>query len=113
VRQLFPAAETYTVILAPVTAAFFERIGEETWSAALRTLSIHHSHFNVGDIIAVLNPELESPFMMPSVECGRGHKTNGQISPDRKWLAYASDESGDWEIYRVKTTFASITRTAT
>jgi Tol biopolymer transport system component len=25
--------------------------------------------------------------------------TNGQISPDGKWVAYASDESGDWEIY--------------
>jgi Tol biopolymer transport system component len=30
---------------------------------------------------------------------GQGHKTNGQISPDGKWLAYASDESGDWEVY--------------
>jgi Tol biopolymer transport system component len=25
--------------------------------------------------------------------------TNGQISPDGKWAAYASDESGNWEIY--------------
>jgi serine/threonine protein kinase/Tol biopolymer transport system component len=25
--------------------------------------------------------------------------TNGQISPDGKWVAYASNESGDWEIY--------------
>ncbi|MBV9574129.1 MAG: serine/threonine-protein kinase [Acidobacteriales bacterium] len=24
---------------------------------------------------------------------------NGQISPDGKWVAYASNESGDWEIY--------------
>jgi Tol biopolymer transport system component len=30
---------------------------------------------------------------------GQGHKSNGQISPDGTWLAYASDESGDWEIY--------------
>jgi serine/threonine protein kinase len=35
-----------------------------------------------------------SPFLP-----GQGHKKNGQISPDGKWLAYASDESGDWEIY--------------
>jgi Tol biopolymer transport system component len=27
------------------------------------------------------------------------HNTNGQISPDGKWVAYASDESGDPEIY--------------
>lgn len=30
---------------------------------------------------------------------GKGSETNGQISPDGKWLAYASDESGNWEIY--------------
>jgi eukaryotic-like serine/threonine-protein kinase len=26
-------------------------------------------------------------------------KTNAQISPDGKWVAYSSNESGDWEIY--------------
>lgn len=26
-------------------------------------------------------------------------ETDGQISPDGKWVAYASNESGDWEIY--------------
>ncbi|HKF40568.1 MAG TPA: hypothetical protein VKB21_05750, partial [Candidatus Acidoferrum sp.] len=25
--------------------------------------------------------------------------TNGEISPDGKWVAYASNESGDWEVY--------------
>jgi len=30
---------------------------------------------------------------------GPGSQTNGQISPDGKWVAYASDESGNWEIY--------------
>src|SRR5260370_10577081 len=30
---------------------------------------------------------------------GKGRGTNGQISPDGKWVAYASDESGNWEIY--------------
>jgi Tol biopolymer transport system component len=29
----------------------------------------------------------------------QGSETNGQISPDGKWVAYASDESGNWEIY--------------
>ena len=28
-----------------------------------------------------------------------GHQTNGQISPDGNWLAYASDESGESAIY--------------
>ena len=30
---------------------------------------------------------------------GKSNETNGQISPDGKWVAYASDESGNWEIY--------------
>jgi eukaryotic-like serine/threonine-protein kinase len=30
---------------------------------------------------------------------GGGNQYGGQISPDGKWLAYASDESGDWEVY--------------
>jgi Tol biopolymer transport system component/tRNA A-37 threonylcarbamoyl transferase component Bud32 len=30
---------------------------------------------------------------------GNGSQTNGQISPDGRWVAYASDESGVWEIY--------------
>jgi eukaryotic-like serine/threonine-protein kinase len=29
----------------------------------------------------------------------KSNQTNGQISPDGKWVAYASDESGAWEIY--------------
>jgi Tol biopolymer transport system component len=29
----------------------------------------------------------------------KGSETNGMISPDGKWVAYASDESGNWEIY--------------
>jgi eukaryotic-like serine/threonine-protein kinase len=35
----------------------------------------------------------------------RTSETTGQISPDGKWVAYASNESGDWEIY--VTTFPS------
>src|SRR5580658_2257585 len=30
---------------------------------------------------------------------GKDDQTNGQFSPDGKWVAYASDESGAWEIY--------------
>jgi len=30
---------------------------------------------------------------------GRGNKSDGQISPDGKWLAYESDETGEWEVY--------------
>jgi hypothetical protein len=38
---------------------------------------------------------------------GKGSAANGQISPDGKWVAYASDESGAWEIY--VTSFPSAT----
>jgi len=30
---------------------------------------------------------------------GKGSETNGQFSLDGKWVAYASDESGNWEVY--------------
>jgi len=30
---------------------------------------------------------------------GNAHYSNAQFSPDGKWVAYASDESGDWEVY--------------
>jgi Tol biopolymer transport system component len=30
---------------------------------------------------------------------GKGSQANGQISPDGKWAAYGSDESGNWEVY--------------
>ncbi len=32
-------------------------------------------------------------------QSGPGSQINGQISGDGKWVAYASDESGNWEIY--------------
>ena len=32
-------------------------------------------------------------------EVSKANQNNGQISPDGKWVAYASDESGTWEIY--------------
>ncbi len=34
----------------------------------------------------------------PAISSG-GSQCQGQVSPDGKWLAYASDESGDWEVY--------------
>ncbi|HEY8714177.1 MAG TPA: protein kinase, partial [Candidatus Acidoferrum sp.] len=35
-----------------------------------------------------------TPFMS-----SKASETNGQISPDGKWVAYASNETGDWQIY--------------
>ena len=30
---------------------------------------------------------------------GNASESNGQISPDGEWVAYASNETGEWEIY--------------
>ena len=37
--------------------------------------------------------------MTPFITSPTASQTNGQISPDGKWVVYASNESGDWEIY--------------
>lgn len=42
----------------------------------------------------------------PLLANATGNQNNGQISPDGKWVAYASDESGNWEIY--VTTFPGV-----
>ena len=49
-----------------------------------------------GDHLELLPMESGSP---KSFIAGSGSQTNGQISPDGKWVAYASDESGAWEVY--------------
>ncbi len=45
--------------------------------------------------IASLKDKKVSPLQLP----GRGNTADGQISPDGKWLAYESDETGEWEVY--------------
>jgi serine/threonine protein kinase len=36
---------------------------------------------------------------MTKLDLAKGNQANGQISHDGKWLAYASDDSGQWEVY--------------
>jgi len=47
------------------------------------------------DLVVV---ELATGQLTPFVAT-KASETNGQISPDGKWAAYASNETGDWEIY--------------
>jgi eukaryotic-like serine/threonine-protein kinase len=47
------------------------------------------------DLWFVTYPELQSSLFLKAPSVLR----NGQFSPDGKWLAYASNESGKWEIY--------------
>ncbi len=45
-------------------------------------------------LFRTLGLQMATPF-----QTGPGNQANGMISPDGKFLAYSSDESGDWEIY--------------
>jgi len=47
------------------------------------------------DLAIVTFPELKSSLFLKAPSVLR----NGQFSPDGKWVAYASNESGKWEIY--------------
>ena len=48
-----------------------------------------------GDLWFVTFPELKSRLFLKAVSVLR----NGQFSPDGKWVAYSSNETGKWEIY--------------
>ena len=47
------------------------------------------------DLWSVTLPELKSSMFLKAASALR----NGQFSPDGKWVAYASNETGKWEIY--------------
>ena len=47
------------------------------------------------DLCIVTYPELKSSLFLKAPSVFR----NGQFSPDGKWVAYASNETGKWEIY--------------
>ena len=49
-----------------------------------------------GDYMELLSPAGGDPVRFHK---GTGSEDTGMISPDGKWVAYASDESGNWEIY--------------
>ena len=65
------------------------------------------THDDTGIVITQQAPDSGSKVLLLSVADGKetpivnagGSQYGGQISPDGKWLAYASDESGDWEVY--------------
>jgi Tol biopolymer transport system component len=66
-----------------------------SWSADGQRLLL--SHFSPSgsrlELLSIAGGKLE-PFLS-----AKGSQSNGMISPDGKWVAYASDESGNWEIY--------------
>ena len=48
-----------------------------------------------GSIVGLLTLDGNMQPLLP----GSAEQSNGQLSPNGKWLVYASNESGDWEIY--------------
>jgi serine/threonine protein kinase/roadblock/LC7 domain-containing protein len=67
-----------------------------SWSMDGRQILATHSGPSGGTHLLLVplaggNP---TPFAM-----SKGNEMNGQLSPDGKWVAYASDESGTWQIY--------------
>ena len=66
-----------------------------SWSLDDRQLLCTHQNAG-GDYLVLLPVAAGEPTRFLAV---KGSETNGQISPDGSWVAYASDESGAWEIY--------------
>ena len=66
-----------------------------SWSLDGRQILATHSGPSGTHLLLVpLTGGNPTPFAM-----SKGNEMNGQISPDGKWAAYASDESGTWQIY--------------
>ncbi|HTR25674.1 MAG TPA: protein kinase [Terriglobales bacterium] len=66
-----------------------------SWSLDDRQILCTHQS-STGDRLELLPADGGNPIPLLST---KGNTRNGQISPDGKWLAYASDDSGNWEIY--------------
>jgi eukaryotic-like serine/threonine-protein kinase len=66
-----------------------------SWAPADQQILCTHKGLNSDHLELVpLSGGSPTPFQASSANL-----SNGQISPDGKWVAYASDESGNWEIY--------------
>jgi len=86
---------------APETLATFDadvyRVGPESWAPDGVTLQIGLSHRNTGFDIGLISPDaagtwrvlIQTPF----------DELDGQISPDGRWIAYMSNDSGGSQVY--------------
>jgi Tol biopolymer transport system component len=100
-------AEGPTLLLKPATGLERERhrytlppttmddIIPNSWTRDDQQILFTHQ-ITSGEYLALLPVSGGEPTRLVP---GNGSQANGQISPDGKWVAYASDESGAWEIY--------------
>jgi eukaryotic-like serine/threonine-protein kinase len=101
------AGEGPTLLLKPATGLEHERkrfilppssmddIIPNSWSLDDQQILFTHQ-ITSGEYLELLPAASGEPTRFLT---SKGSETNGQISPDGKWVAYASDESGAWEIY--------------
>jgi eukaryotic-like serine/threonine-protein kinase len=84
-------------LTAPQAAAHFAT----DFSAVRRRLVLHEGGTSAafGDVMTVrLDPKTTTPVVEPFAKSSAG-ETNGTLSPDGRWLAYQSNDSGEWAIY--------------
>jgi len=67
-----------------------------SWTPDDQQILITHQTPTSGYYLELISKAGKEP--VPFVKSS-GSVTNGMISPDGKWVAYESDESGSWEIY--------------
>ena len=67
-----------------------------SWTRDNSGIIITEQPLNGGSKLELLS--LKDQTLVPAVAAS-GSQCEGQVSPDGKWLAYTSDESGDWEVY--------------
>ncbi|MEQ1353688.1 MAG: protein kinase [Candidatus Acidiferrum sp.] len=75
-----------------------------SWSPDDKQLLCSFQQITTGSALFLVNMATgdATPF-----NASKASHANGQISPDGKWVAYASNESGDWQVY--VTTFPGAT----
>lgn len=67
-----------------------------SWSSDDKQLMCSFQQITTGSALFLVNMATgEASQFNPS----KASQTNGQISPDGKWVAYASNESGEWQVY--------------
>lgn len=102
-RKVFPLALHLKKVSGLEPDHAIARIGDTSddivagsWAPGGREILCNYQ-FAKGGYKLVIAPVDGGPIRF--LQTGSGDSTNGQFSPDGKWIAYASNETGAWEIY--------------